>query len=63
MSETTKVLELGGEYFDNLIQRVEERGIDVYKATKEITQRVLSGLPITNKQAITLMKFKEKFAF
>lgn len=61
--EKEEVLNLGGEYFDDLIQRVEERGIKVYKAVKEITERVQSGLPISNKQATVLMNFKDKFAF
>lgn len=61
--EKEEVLNLGGEYFDDLIQRVEERGIKVYKAVKEITERVKSGLPISNKQATVLMNFKDKFAF
>ena len=50
--EKEEVLNLGGEYFDDLIQRVEEHGIKVYK-----------GLPISNKQATVLMNFKDKFAF
>lgn len=61
--EKEEVLNLGSEYFDDLIQRVEERGIKVYKAVKEITERVQSGLPISNKQATVLMNFKDKFAF
>lgn len=60
--EKEEVLDLGGEYFDDLIQRVEERGIKVYKAVKEITERVQSGLPISNKQATVLMNFKDKFS-
>lgn len=58
-----EVLNLGGEYFDGLIQRVEDRGIKVYKAVKQITERVQSGLQISNKQATVLMNFKDKFAF
>lgn len=61
--EKEEVLNLGGEYFDDLIQRVEEHGIKVYKTVKEITERVRSGLPISNKQATVLMNFKDKFAF
>lgn len=71
MSETTynnnwekeEVLNLGGEYFEDLIQQLEEKGIKVYDAVKNITARVEACLPITNKQAAVLIRFKEGFRF
>lgn len=59
--EVEEVKNLGLEYFWNLIQEVENNGREVYQRTKDILKWWESGKPLTEKQAIALMNFKNCF--
>lgn len=59
--EKEEVENLGIEYFRDLIQHVEENGIEVYQGTKNILDWWESGKPLTAKQAGALMNFKNGF--
>lgn len=61
--EVQAVMDLGTDYWQNLILTVESsNGIGVYDAIKSIVSRLTQGKPISHKQANCLMNFKNRFA-
>lgn len=59
--EVQEVMDLGVDYWDNLVSMVESNGVNVYLVVKSIVQQMQNGRTPTPKQAAVLMNFKTKF--
>lgn len=59
--EVQEVMDLGVDYWDNLVSMVEANGVNVYPVVKSIVQQMQNGRTPTPKQATVLMNFKTKF--
>ena len=59
--EVEEVLNLGADYWGNLVSMVESNGVNVYLVVKSIVQQTQNGRTPTQKQAAVLMNFKTKF--
>lgn len=59
--EVQEVMDLGVDYWDNLVSMVESNGVNVYPVVKLIVAQMQNGLTPTPKQAAVLMNFKTKF--
>lgn len=59
--EVEEVLNLGADYWGNLVSMVESNGVNVYLVVKSIVQQMQNGRTPTQKQAAVLMNFKTKF--
>ena len=59
--EIDEVQNLGPEFFRDLVQDVEEKGLNVYPSIKSILDWWESGKPLTPRQAGALMNFKNGF--
>ena len=61
-SEVREVMELGAEYWENLVLMAKVAGIYVHPAISDITEQICSGYPITCKQANVLLRFKAEIS-
>lgn len=59
--EVEEVLNLGADYWGNLVSMVESNDVNVYLVVKSIVQQMQNGRTPTPKQAAVLMSFKTKF--
>lgn len=59
--EVQEVIDLGVDYWDNLVSMVESNSVNVYPVVKSIVAQMQNGRKPTPKQAAVLMNFKTKF--
>ncbi len=59
--EVQEVMDLGADYWDNLVSMVESNGVNVYPVVKSIVTQMQNGRTPSPKQAAVLINFKTKF--